>query len=103
MVRVPNSKTRRKPGKGNLEAVRQDFAPSLYNLGVMYHSGQGDLDVNFEKASDYYLQAIQALSQQSYHKPKKWFLRAAEKGCAEACANIELKYENGKVIPRTTR
>jgi uncharacterized protein len=57
-----------------------DDAASQYNLGVMYHKGQG-VPQNFAKASS-------------------WFRKAAEQGNASAQYNIGIMYDNGQGVPQ---
>ena len=56
-------------------------ANAQYNLGVMYHSGQGVT--------------------QDYRQAVVWWRKAAEQGLAAAQHNLGGMYDTGKVLPRT--
>jgi len=58
----------------------QGDASAQYNLGVMYHSGQG--------------------VPQNYAEAAKWYRKAAEQGSARAQFNLGVKYSNGQGVPQ---
>ena len=61
-------------------AAEQGDADAQFNLGVMYHQGQGVLE-NDETAV-------------------KWYTLAAQQGLAEAQANLGVMYQHGNGIPK---
>ena len=58
----------------------QGYQDAQYNLGLMYHNGQG--------------------FKQDYKQAIKWFTRAAEQGFAEAQYNLAAMYHNGQGVPQ---
>ena len=58
--------------------AEQGGAAAQYNLGVMYHTGQGVV--------------------QDYREAVKWYRKAAERGFARAQSNLGLMYANGEGV-----
>ena len=92
-------------------AAKQEYARAQYNLGVMYHQGEG-VEQDYSKARDWYEKAAKqgdANAQynlgamyhqgqgvkQDYSKAREWYEKAAKQGDAEAQCNLGAMYEFG--------
>jgi len=60
--------------------AEQGIAKTQYNLGVMYHKGEG--------------------IPQDYTEAMKWYQKAAEQGLAAAQYNLGIMYNNGEGVPQ---
>ena len=58
--------------------AEQGLAQAQYNIGLMYHNGQG--------------------VPQDYKEAAKWYRRAAEQGDAKAQSNLGMMYANGQGV-----
>lgn len=62
------------------KAAAQGHSGAQYNLGYMYHNGQG--------------------VRQDYRQARQWYEKAAEQGDAQAQYNLGVMYFNGDGAPR---
>lgn len=98
------------------DAAKQDNAQAQFNLGVMYHQGNG-VSKNFAKAFIWYQKAANQghpvaqtnigymylngdVVEKNYTEALKWFNKAAEQGNAMAQSNIGFMYMNGYGVPK---
>jgi uncharacterized protein len=72
--------TLRKPEVGNSKAANQGYADAEYNLGILYHNGDGVTKDHREAA--------------------RWYKLAAEKGNTKAQFNLALMYYRGEDLTK---
>ena len=66
--------------KWSRKAAEQGDAEAQFNLGIMYHNGQG--------------------VPQDHAEAARWYRKAAEQGDADAQFNLGLMYHNGQGVPQ---
>jgi TPR repeat protein len=98
-------------------AAEQGLADAQFNLGVMYHQGQG-VDVDYKKAIEWFENAAEqghADAQRNlgfiydqgqgvdvdYKKAIEWYEKAAEQGHAYAQYNLGIMYERGLCVDQS--
>ena len=96
--------------------AEQGNAKAQYNLGVMYHNGEGVQQDHAEAAKWYRKAAEQGIADAHYNlgvmyhegdgvtqdhaEAAKWFRKAAEKGYARAQYNLGVMYRKGEGVPQ---
>lgn len=96
--------------------AEQGYAKAQFNLGVMYHNGEGVPQDYTEAMKWYQKAAVQDLADaqynlgvmynngegapQDYTEAMKWFRKAAEQGYAKAQYNLGSMYHKGVDVPQ---
>lgn len=73
----------KKMAESQRKAAEKGDADAMFNMGVMYHNGQG--------------------VQQDYREAMHWFRKAADKGVAEAMFGVGAIYHNGRGVLQDSR
>ena len=96
--------------------TEQDIATAQYNLGIMYHKGQG-VPQDYAKAMKWYRKAAERGHvrgqynvgvmyhkglglPQDYAKAAKWYRKAAEQGYHWGQNNLGTMYDKGQGVPQ---
>jgi TPR repeat protein len=96
--------------------AEQGYVKAQFNLGIMYHNGEG-VPQDYTEAMKWYRRAAEkGLADahynlgvmynngegvlQDYTEAKKWFRKAAEQGYAKAQYNIGSMYHKGEGVPQ---
>ena len=102
--------------KNEIEAAKQGSAIAQFNLGAMYHKGEGVPEDNVEAVKWYRKAAKQGHAEAQYNlglmyrkgegvpqddvEAVKWYQKAVEQGHASAQNNLGLMYAKGEGVPQ---